>query len=220
MNNPIRFIDPDGMEVGDYIKRNGEVIGNDGKKDQNVHLVTDKSSIETIKTNEKAGEKTDLTTVTVDVTTTQTELTESLDVLKRTDANGGLREETSVVTPEGEVTRGKTGNYSDGKVTKATLPAVPGNDNTSIHSHRTGVTATGGDNALNPGPDDPTTFEGFKLNIIVGPFGDPYYDAQTGMDIPRVKGAAFFGRYIPSKGAKPLGTLPKRSIEKALKKLK
>ena len=96
-----------------------------------------------------------------------------MDVLKRTLDNGGLREETSVVTPEGEVFRGKTGDYSEGGITKSKLPAVVGENNTSIHSHRTAVTVTGGDNALEPGPEDPPAFKGFRRNSLSYKFNLP-----------------------------------------------
>ena len=39
-NNPMRFIDPDGM-FGDYYKMNGEYLGSDGKNDDKVYAVTD-----------------------------------------------------------------------------------------------------------------------------------------------------------------------------------
>jgi hypothetical protein len=200
------------MWAGDYINQNGKVIGNDGKDDENVHLVTDKDDIKTIKKNDKAGKSTDVSEVTIDVTTTTTELTESLDVSDRTT---GLAEQTSVVTPDGEITRGEPGKGVDGGVTSAKLPYVEGTENTSIHSHPTATTATTGFNALKPGPADPSAFEGYKLNIIVGPFGDPQYDITTGKDIPRVTGAAFFSR-----DAKPLGTLTTRAINRVLRTLK
>ena len=37
--NPMRIVDPDGMEFGDFIDENGKVIGNDGKKDGYVYVV-------------------------------------------------------------------------------------------------------------------------------------------------------------------------------------
>ncbi|HCN48440.1 MAG TPA: sugar-binding protein [Chryseobacterium sp.] len=38
-NNPIRFIDPDGKDPGDFINEQGKLIGNDGKKDGKVYLI-------------------------------------------------------------------------------------------------------------------------------------------------------------------------------------
>ncbi|ALO15819.1 RHS repeat-associated core domain protein [Salinivirga cyanobacteriivorans] len=226
-NNPIRLIDPDGCMMaeiywlggnssyrpieGDYVKSNGKVIGNDGINDDKVHLVTEGSSIRTIKSNNRNGKATDQSTVNIDVTTTKTELTESLNVLDRTNSNGGFAEETSVVTPEGEVTRGETGEKSDGGVASATMPSVEGNNNTSIHSHPTGVTANTGWTASKPGPDDPGVFNNFKLNIIVGPFGNPKTD-QYGKDIPRTQGAVFYNR-----NSSKLGALRRSSIERILK---
>ena len=39
LNNPIKFIDPDGRVVGDYYNRSGVYIGNDGKVDGKVYSV-------------------------------------------------------------------------------------------------------------------------------------------------------------------------------------
>lgn len=39
MNNPIRFIDPDGMVVGDFLNSEGKKIGDDGKSDGKLYVV-------------------------------------------------------------------------------------------------------------------------------------------------------------------------------------
>ena len=215
VNNPMRYIDPDGMKVGDYVDRYGNKIGWDGINDDNVHIITDNNSIKQIKANDKAGKTTDKGNTDIMLTTTKTELAESLNVLDRTIRNGGFAEETSVVTPEGEVSRGEIGKKSDGDIASAMLPSVEGEDNKSIHSHPTGTTETAGWSALIPGPGDPEVFKGFKRNIIVGALGNPELD-QNGNDIPRPHGAAFFGRNI-TVNTKPQVVLHKKAIENILK---
>jgi RHS repeat-associated protein len=57
LNNPIIFIDPDGMSVeGDFYNSKGKKIGNDGKADGNRYIVLDKTEASNIeKTNEGGG---------------------------------------------------------------------------------------------------------------------------------------------------------------------
>jgi RHS repeat-associated protein len=173
-NDPINRVDPTGMT--DYVTENGNVIGNDGQKDDNIRIVKDRKEIKTIKTNNKNGGTTQLENVKSGISTTRTELTESLDVLERTEANGGRDEEASVVTPDGRIVRGERGNGNTG-----TFPYVEGDNNTSIHSHPLTIEGSVREQtsypASKPSPLDPdfpnkqndiTTFKTYNRNIIVG----------------------------------------------------
>jgi RHS repeat-associated protein len=56
MNNPIRFIDPDGRSVmTDYYNQKGNYLGNDGNKNEKVVVVTDKKEAKTIEKTHKSG---------------------------------------------------------------------------------------------------------------------------------------------------------------------
>ena len=100
----------------------------------------------------------------------------------RDNANGGTREEASIVKKDGTVIRGEAGSDKtttmNGVTVATTQITNPGGDgNTLIHSHETAVTKTENGsylmhNARQPGPADPATFKGYDLNVIVGPLGE------------------------------------------------
>ena len=54
-DNPIRFLDPDGMSPGDFYNENGRKLGTDGIDDGRVYVVTNKREAEAINTTAKAG---------------------------------------------------------------------------------------------------------------------------------------------------------------------
>ncbi len=151
LDNLIRFIDPDGNSVSppiDYYDNNGNYIGHDGNPDDDRNfVVTDRKEAGRVKkTNRKKG-----TTSLDDLNSAEelpsvTAMEESLNLLDRTQANGGLREESSIVMKDGTVVRGETGELPkivDGvQIAETPVPSLPDgstDDNVKaiIHSHPT-----------------------------------------------------------------------------------
>ena len=48
-NNPLRFIDPTGMQYGDFVDAKGKVIGDDGIDDQRTYVMKTNASDESVK---------------------------------------------------------------------------------------------------------------------------------------------------------------------------
>src|SRR5690554_3790617 len=190
-NNPVFCIDPDGMaplagmqtgavEINDFsdteiFNSKGEKIGEDvNGNDGNVSVVSDNAEARRIKRDYKKGKTATQKDIDKGVQTTKTELAEALDVLNRVIDNGGLSEESSVVEPNGNITRGERGPEFDPKsdetIATSVTPDVKGNNNTFIHGHLTAESVSS--NALIPGPNDPGIFKKFKTNIITGRLGE------------------------------------------------
>jgi RHS repeat-associated protein len=193
MDNPVRFIDPDGMTAKQYFDENGKELGVDEDGvDGNVQIVTDEKEIDLIKDNTKNDLPTDSDLVNSGANTNKDVLKESLNVLERTIKNGGKREEASLVTKNGKVVRAEPGEavkYGEDGFAHTNYPDLPegydGSDvRAGIHSHPTAVNVIGdkvySGNALDPSGTDKSNFAQFKTNIIVGPFG--FATANKGMD--------------------------------------
>jgi RHS repeat-associated protein len=189
-DNPVIFSDPDGMKPNiEIFNDSGKKIGQDAAgADGNVSIVKSKEDAQAIENDYKKGETATQADVDKGYQTTKAVLTESLDVLQRTEDNGGLKEERSIVTASGQVIRGETGSeptYSQvagTNVQTATAGAInvpPGTNlegATQIHSHPVKTAEHNGQyfpqSANAPSfPQDRTTFSATNSNIIVGKLG-------------------------------------------------
>ncbi|MGV0923454.1 DUF6443 domain-containing protein [Empedobacter tilapiae] len=187
LNNPVYFIDPDGMFAtppGDYYDTDGNKIGTDGINDQKKYIVTNKDDVKSIKKTNNKGGTTQLSDVSsASLLPSNSVLKESLAVLDRTDSNGGKKEESSLVMKDGTVVKGETGpevKFGTDEYASAKLPSLPDGKTitdveASIHSHPTASETVGetiySSSALDPSSNDVNTFKQFGTNIIVGRLG-------------------------------------------------
>ena len=185
MGNPVMFVDLNGMEsTGDFFNKHGKYLGTDGKDDGKKYVVTNKKDEKSIKKKTKKGEtvQTDQVKSAV-LLPSDAALRESLDVLDRTQQNGGKREESSFVMNDGTVVRNAPGPeviYGKDKYAKTFTPKIPPGYTDSdvevmIHSHPTKAEIISEylyvGNALELDTFDITAFSRFKTNIVVGYLG-------------------------------------------------
>lgn len=172
----------------------------------------------------------DLSTVQSGVTLpSNATLQESVNVLDRTIANGGLMEESSIVMNDGTVIQGQTGSMptvvNGVQTATASLPnlpagTTPANAEATIHSHPTTVQQVGNQifpqSASTPSATDRGTFSQYNTNIIVGPLGT-VKNATTNpngtLNIPnRPNGAVIYDR-----NTTPQVELTRKAIQNILK---
>lgn len=212
----------------ELFNKHGRKISEDKHgKDGTVSIIEDRKVAKTIAKNFKEGKLATKTDVNKGIQTTKVVLSEALHTLERTENNGGLREECSVVTSAGRVVRGKTGNSPSLKnrvsIGGATLPKLTKKENkqnaTSIHSHPLKIQIEGiifYPEAVKPSFDvDLFTFPKYGTNIIVGNLHQPYAVLVGGeiITIMPLKGVAI---YKKGKGEKPVLVLNERIIEKVI----
>ena len=245
-NNPIMFTDPTGMSAeGDFFTSEGKKIGTDGINDGKKYILTNSNDIRNAKDSYfgkgvggffnklfNSGGKGTIGTNQIGSHITlpsDTVLEESLNVLDRTIANGGLREESSIVMNDGTVIQGQTGSMptivNGVQIATASLPnlpagTTPADAEATIHSHPTTVQQVGNQiypqSASVPSGADRGTFSQYNTNIIVGPLGT-VNNATTKPDgtlsIPnRPNGVVIYDR-----NTTPQVELTRKAVQKILK---
>ena len=170
--NPVKLVDPDGCELGDYYDTEGNYLGWDGNNDNIVYIVGNRNDIIKIKNNDREGRTTavdDLQSVPL-LKTTYGVLREACDVLDRAENNSGqTKEECSVV----DFQSGLGVRSSTGESLKAVLPQTPDwiMDAVSIHLHNKYNDATQMSGHRDDLSGDADNFGDFIQNVIVGPLG-------------------------------------------------
>ncbi len=174
------------ISYGDYFNGFGEHIGTDSLSDGKIYIAEKWKSL-IVKNALKEGGRENILIArssSYEIPSIKI-LYECLDVLKRTKANGGLREEVSVLFTDGKITRGKTGPkpiFSQNvMIQEVSIPAFPDKKQDSdvevvIHSHAIGsvidIDRLYSISAFEKSKADQVTFHRFKMNIIVGHLGN------------------------------------------------
>ena len=219
-NNPVRLVDKDGREFGDYYNWQGKRLGWDGAHNDDVHFISDRKSIKLLK-NSNSSVSTEH--VEIDVTTTKKIINEALKVYTRASNNGQTKEESTYITTTGKFHA--TGpNVSE--LSSEEIPNVcteyEGELLYTIHSHIPLYKKKGDElsvytsSALRPsteGPNADINTHTLIQNVIVGSLGDAEWRTFPSgyggyWDIPEM-GAAFYDSEWNYKGSTTINVLEK-----------
>lgn len=175
-NNPITMVDPKGD--ADFYNAKGSWIGTDGKSDNLQVIVNSKKIAKEITKLSKKGHDyaTPIPAGTGNsfVLPSANVLKETMNVYNRTDKNGGMKEETSLME-KGKVTQTAQGSEWTNPANKADVQfTFQSSDDTWIHSHPLGVLEDHGTPYYtdeSPSSADKSLFPNYDVNVIIGKSG-------------------------------------------------
>jgi hypothetical protein len=153
-NNPLRFIDVDGLAPGDFYDQEGKRLGTDGLSDQKIYVVTDKSQAKQIEGTNKKGGTTAADSVSSAIElpsfSVRQEMGAAVDRSNsptQDDTHGGFHEEGGIwgtlANGQEKVINASPGAYSDPRVPGGTASIDPTNPaNPAERGILTGVSGT------------------------------------------------------------------------------
>ena len=208
-NNPVKYIDPDGMASTDFYDENGQHIGTDNIDNNQRVVVTNSADVANVQNQMANNGTVDANQISSGVTLPADNImNEAINVMDRTIQNGGTQEERTVMYKDG-TKESKTGNKAEivhienspklsAKVPMELNAYQMNNRIADIHSHVPCVLIDKCHykacytTAERASEDDLKTFNGCPVNIIVGPIGELDYPnvRENGMVLYNQNGVA------------------------------
>ena len=179
-DNPIKLVDPNGEEIGEYRAWNGNLLGTDGKNDWNIFFVSDEGSIDIIKKNEAANRATNRSDVKVDWETNKMVTYMMEIVYYHTVNNGGGKEEAVTFPGKNRLPKFYPTGYENGEID------IDSQGYLSIHSHKLKeFECPDGKGTCVQTPSvlstkDKTVFPNYTYNIVVGNSYEEVQNFTTG----------------------------------------
>ena len=189
-DNPVKLVDPDGEEIGEYRDWNGNLLGTDGINDWNIFFVSDEESIHTIKNNEAAHGFTNRSDVEVDWETNKIVTQTIVSVYDWTVNNGGSREEAASFPGQYRLPKFYPTGDDNGEIEIDTKGYL------SIHSHKLNYfdcpdgTGTCVQTPYDLSDKDKSVFPNYVYNVVVGNSYNSVQNFNTGTVYEKRSGMA------------------------------